>query len=279
MHTYHKVSRIQAKRFKNRAMDITVYFDPSIPHHKEWGEAFVQGLRRHNVNHMHVSAYNNARKTDLAVFWSHHRKQIIHKQFHNEKDYLCLERGYIDRMNFASASLNGLHGLSEDYVYKHDNVRILKHGWRAKKYKRNDGPIVIMGQVPGDASLWGLNIHGWARAKAQELIQYHDDVLFKPHPHDKSDITKKPCRITRAPIEEVLRTAKWVVTYTSTAGIDAVMEGVPAIADGEGSMIYDLHEYKSKEDWLRWLSYRQWSREEYKNGDFWDYFYAYYKNR
>lgn len=257
-------------------MRVHVHFDPSIEHHAKWGGAFLEGLKKHGVDCHHIAHYAANSPCDMAVMWSFKKKQIVDVQNARGLDYLILERGYIDRMNYTSASLNGLHNLSEDYTHAIDKV---KDGWVLKRQKMNERGVCVIGQVPNDASLFGECIQTWAMAKVREFTNKGIPVVFRPHPLDKTDYKNFPCPINRGSLSDVFKKYRWICTFSSTVGVDAVIEGLIASACHPCSMIYNYYNETTPDKWLKWISHRQWNKEQFSSGYFWDYFRAYYEKR
>ena len=50
--------------------------------------------------------------------------------------------------------------------------------WR----ERRDGYALLIGQVPGDQSIAGVDMDGWYSKTATELKSAGWDVRFRPHP-------------------------------------------------------------------------------------------------
>ena len=81
-------------------------------------------------------------------------------------------------------------------------------------------------------------------------------------------------------VQEQLQKAWCTVTYTSGAGIDAILQGIPNIACDTGSMVYDVSSKNISEvedpyrgDRLEWnnkIAHCQWSIEEFESGECWE---------
>lgn len=96
--------------------------------------------------------------------------------------------------------------------------------------------VLILGQVPGDTQ-HGLNereLNAWYDAQSDIYAQDGYEVVFRPHPKalratpPKSDRVSKPNSCT---LENAIAGAAHVITYNSTAGLDAILAGVSVICD------------------------------------------------
>jgi hypothetical protein len=155
--------------------------------------------------------------------------------------------------------------------------------WREKPHAGEY--VLLMGQVPGDMSLRGLNMNRWLSQMVHMLERAGHRVKFRPHPKtakvhftsirvDMQHIN----RMTPLPLGVAVHAAKWVVTYTSNSGVDAVMEGIPTVTCEEGAMAWDITGHNpcqppptpDRSEWCRRMGYTQWSPEEIKSGVAWD---------
>lgn len=266
-------------------MDIIIYVNEIFEHQKEWLGAFVDGLKVHGIVARIRTVDAPDYSADLAVMWSFGPKWKLTRAGLEKKgiDYLVLDRGYIgEKDGSASISLNGLHGLSKLQVIdcpgdRADGFKNLYKKWNPSKKKY----VLIMGQLAGDASLQGINIRSWMVRKIRELKAAGYEVIYRSHPRDNQHISYG-VPFMKATLEECLKIAKCVYTYSSTSGVDAMLAGKPVIAESPVSMVYDLagHNVKdikklkepaSRKQWFNDLAYRQWKLEEIRSGEAWEY--------
>lgn len=241
--------------------------------------AFSKGLERHGIQ-AEVKLPGHAEKCDLAVCWGVKRRP----EMLSGRRALILERGYFgDRMNvWTSAGYDGLNGFAD----------FLNHGKDSARFDANYGPdflkpwraspkgnlVVIMGQVRGDASLRGMNIELWYRQVAERLQRCGHRVGFRAHPLFRSAIPNAKCIALTGTLEEALARAKWVVTYNSNSGVEAVVAGVPTVACDPGSMAWPMTGHDPAAEpprpdrtaWAARMAWAQWTMEELANGDAWD---------
>lgn len=95
--------------------------------------------------------------------------------------------------------------------------------------------LLVVGQKPDDTAhgMDAAALHRWAEQTARlAREQYGLPVVFRPHP--KADTSPRPLRgvdriSTGTSLREDLAGAAAVITYNSTAGVDAIDAGVPVL--------------------------------------------------
>ncbi len=134
---------------------------------------------------------------------------------------------------------NGLNGLA--FVPEPPAERRCKPD--LKPYKGCDGITTVFGQTPGDKALRGCDIYKWAL----RMLKVHPGAEYRPHPM-LLDIPG-----TAEPLEDVFARTTLAVTYSSTTGAEALIEGISTYAEHPGSYAYQVED---REEWLHRLSYR-----------------------
>lgn len=239
--------------------------------------AFAAGLRRHGWKTTIAPAYAGGMRADLCVTWGVRRRDQHLRAMSEGAEICVLERGYVgDRLHWSSVSFGG--GLNGRALFRgpfSDGTRWGEHfakymqPWRQKP----DGYVLVCGQVSGDCSLKGVDIDRWYADTIAELRAAGHDVRFRPHP-----LQGKPAPRLLPPLAEDLAGARYVVTFNSNSGVDAVLAGVPTVAQDEGSMVYSIagHDRLAmpptpyRTSWAHALAWCQWSREEMERGDCWE---------
>lgn len=257
------------------ALRVRIYTDPqhrSVP--------FVAaGFRRHGIEPKITS---RQRECDLAVVWG---IKDVEVDLTLCRRVLVFERGYLGkRKRWTAAGFDGLNGLA-DFHNKHSP----SDRWRAWEHEvgpmlpwetRDHGPVLVLGQVPGDASLRGLDTARWCVDMAARLEAAGLPVAIRWHPLAKGMPTKLkyPVLGKELPLKEAVRSSRYVVTFNSNSAVDAVMAGVPAVAIDRGSMAWGVTgrdplvqpPTPDREQWVHDLMYTQWCREEIEAGDAWE---------
>lgn len=260
-------------------MNIVVYINQAFEHQVKWCGAFIEGLKANDIT-ARVMNQDIPSECDMVVMWSAGSKwrNVIADCKKRNRKILIMERGYLgDPSEYASFSLNGLHGLS-DLGYLHDIGPDVVEPFKdlIKPWKPKGKHVLLVGQVPGDPALQGLDIMRWLRLKAAELKAAGHKVLYCPDPAVK--VTESiGCSFTMRGIAKSFKGAKCVYTHSSLYAIDALLAGKNVVAEGQASMVYELagHDVESVEDniepadrkvWFNELSFRQWSLESIQSG-------------
>jgi hypothetical protein len=260
-------------------------------------------------------------KCDIAVQFGtvkdrsaeHHiTKQSIKK---NSKTVIYVEtpllgRVISDRNSYAFYRI-GVNGfLNNDGVFFHeerfDQTRLEKlkkyltipefKGWK----NHREGNILILCQLPGDASLRGQRMSEWL-LDTLEIIRERTDrnILVRLHPamsaKGKTEFYSEIGPVLfknyknlswsdgSASLAEDLNSAGICVTYSSGSAIDAVLAGVPVIALDEGNLAYNISSHRLDDldrpkqasgteinQWLINLANSQWSENEILNSTVWN---------
>lgn len=244
-----------------------------------WATAFRDGLRRHGWQADIVQAYEPA---DLFAMWGVRRQDSIERQKKHGGRVCILERGYVgDRFKYTSLSFGGgLNGRGEFRGPLDDPSRWeklfapLMKPWRGIR----GGPALILGQVPGDMSVQGVNLPPLYAEWAKKLKSQGFDVAFRPHPKAPREWVDGVTTIPAGKdLNAVLTTVCMAVTYNSNSGVDAVLAGVPTVAMDRGSMAWPVtgHEIAmppqpDRSAWAHNLAWKQYTKEEIASGYAWE---------
>lgn len=137
----------------------------------------------------------------------------------------------------------------------------------------NTGKVMVLGQMQRDYSTRAVNIRQWESDAYDEARRvWGRETVYRPHPNRYRNMG---ISIPLQPIDVALADENvWLaVSYNSTAGVDAVAAGVPTVTTDDASMAWDVaahtiaeRKMPDREAWAHWLSYTQWSQEEFANG-------------
>ena len=108
---------------------------------------------------------------------------------------------------------------------------------------KTDGPTIIFGQKLNDHSLRGQDHNQWLQEK---LIEF-PDAEFRAHPLMTS------LHATQEPLTDVLRRCYRAITFSSTAGTEALIEGCVSEPEHWGSSAYKV---KDRRKWIHELSWQ-----------------------
>lgn len=172
------------------------------------------------------------------------------------------------------------------------NLLSREFGLELRPYRTTGSHVLIVGQKPGDASLRGCNIVDWMINTVTEVRRYTDrPIVVRAHPAalprdfpkmKKAFGANRNVRLDIPPtgtINDALRDCWAAVTYSSSAAINALLNGIPAISMSPASMAWPVTDHDlskvdnptlhEREQWLYDLCYAQWSVEETARGLVW----------
>jgi len=243
-------------------------------HHHAWCGAMASALEKHGIAVERRHDVLNV-DADFVVCWGWR----IGRQA--RCPVLLMERGHIgDRMRWASCGWSGL-GRHGRYACVNDG------GERWKRYFAFERPwsegayALVMGQCEGDLALesMGRSVIAWAQEVTDALRAKGYAVMYRPHPSmlDDPSFPRGAARST-CTLEDDLSGAQLAVTWNSTAGVDAVLAGVPTVAMDEGSMAWPVttHDLESgpicpdRTQWMHELAWTQFSLDEVASGFAWE---------
>ena len=142
-------------------------------------------------------------------------------------------------------------------------------------------PVLIAGQMPGDAS-HGLDEAGlqrWTEASIAILRSFGRPVIYRPHPEDRSGYIPDADEIDTGNLDKSIDRAAAVVSICSNVGNLALRRGVPVYCTGRAvyremavKSIFDLAGKVSaptlgdRYGFFSRLAYAQWTIEEISSG-------------
>lgn len=253
----------------------------SAEHQKFHADVMRQGLERHGIACVYAD-YDEPAPCDFAVIWGWRQDKVISAG----PPVLVMERGYVgDRLGkWTSLGWNGLNGRASFPLAQDGGAR-----WREnfdgvmQPWKDGGNYILLMGQIPGDASLNGLNIEAWCQDAAIALGTAHDlPIAYRPHPlavgrgYRIKDVAGT-FRFSGS-LESALEGAAMVATLNSNSGVDAVLAGVPTWACDEGAMAWPVTGHALGQEaprpdraaWAAQLAWCQWMAPEIASGKAWE---------
>lgn len=207
---------------------------------------------------------------DFAVFWGTKTAPIPHLR-ERRIPFLVSENRYFGP-RLANASLGWNHLARRAIRPAPGTVPRPQPMLRPWKHD-NAGKVMILGQVPRDAAVRGIDIRQWESDAYDEARRvWNRETVYRPHPNR---LKNAGIAAPLPPIEKALVDDNvWLaVSYNSCSGVDAVSAGVPTVAVDEGSMAWDVASHSigerkmpDREEWAHRISYTQWSETEFANG-------------
>lgn len=170
-------------------------------------------------------------------------------------------------------------------------------GLTVKPWRQDGAHILLIGQVPGDASLRGLDVVKWLESTVIDLrLITQRPIVIRPHPLSPAAALRRLRRRLRedksirfdikagSRLSAALDEAWVTVTYSSSAAIESVLAGVPAISLSPASLAWPVADHglgyvleptlPERRPWLDRLAHSQWSIEEIERGLVWPRFEA-----
>lgn len=240
--------------------------------------AFVTGLRGngHTVKEYNASDYGRGQviPCDAVVITGLRGKGAVILADHEAEGIpvIVMDYGYLRRVSGIAQWETGhwqvgIGGLNRppSFPCLDDRAKRLRI---APQKPRKGGPTIIMGQHSGDPS------HGLTEAEMRDWGQRACDETgghWRPHP-DSPDVQVNAPKAT-GDLGAWLDRAGMVRTLCSTSGLDALICGVPAVADMPdracwGELSGPTHPGSGAVwDLMKRLAYGQWTLEEMRSGE------------
>ena len=158
-----------------------------------------------------------------------------------------------------------------------------------KDWKTNGEFILICTQRNGGWSMKGFDVVDWLNRTVNEIRKYTDrPIVIRPHPGDKNAVNylnRKDPRWTISKSEKItddFKNAWCVITYNSSPGVAAAIEGIPVfVTDSQPqvSQAYDVANTDlalietpktfERQQWIEKISMSHWNFDELKSGEAW----------
>ena len=225
------------------------------------------------------------RAADLAGSWSVKQRKVWEWQKATGGPVLVMERAALEpRHEFTSCGFDGLAGRGR-YAYRDDDGarwrRYFAHHEQPWRRVGSGDYALLCGQVAGDASLWGVNFRKWAQDACNALCAKGIPVVYRAHPFSlkQGDMWfPQGATFSRRTYAEDLARADRVVTFNSTAGVEAVLAGVPAVSCDAGSMAREVTAHAvdapgicpDRTAWERRIAWSCFTPAEIESGEAWE---------
>lgn len=258
---------------------VTILANPTAEHQASHARAMAEGFAAHGIAAT-VRQSGPTVPTSMVACWGWRLGQRLRNAGH---EVLVMERGYLgDRFKWTSLGWNGLNGYAtapEASDPPGQYARFEMHfGHLLKPWNPDGRYVLLIGQVPGDASLRGRDMGPWYEDAAKRAAEaYGLPVRFRAHP--MALVRGMGRKVVGAQslageLEAALAGAAVVVTYNSNTGVDAVLAGKPIVAEDAGSMAWPVaaHQIGEGRDepdrlaWARRLAWRQFTMDEIRSG-------------
>jgi len=206
--------------------------------------------------------------------------------------------GLLHKMQYTRFSLDNIfptQGYYFDSIVKPDRwSKISKNlNLTLKPYRKTGSHILVCTQRNGGWSMKGLPVFNWLVDILNQLQKLSDrPIVVRTHPGDKkSRLYTDKIRFPNVTISkkqsicEDFLDAWAVVTYNSSPGVAAAIEGLPCFItdpNPKDSQAYDIGNYslqdienpllKNRENWVEKIAMSHWNLDETASGEAWQHF-------
>jgi len=152
------------------------------------------------------------------------------------------------------------------------------HPWR-----RQGGDYVLIAHQYAQTPFYLIDKQPWFEQTIKAIQSLTSmPIHYRRHARDKGR-TKIPEGCLQSKQDsyvDALLDAHAVISYDSTALVEAVMHGVPVFAGTTQSMVnkvanHDINDLLNpkkpdRQQWINWMAYCQWNAEDFRSGECWD---------
>jgi len=277
------------------------------PQKIEMLKKFAEGVKRSGDNGI-AHAGRNLIDCDVAVLqgWVHAespssqhlllRKKVSENQ--KNKHTIIIDSNLFNYRDKTSTyfrySMDGIFPTTGNYFWSEPDparwqqisrdLGITLTDWRSR-----GSHILICTQRNGGWSMQGLNVVSWLDETVKKLRKYTDrPIIVRGHPGDKEAkkyLGKKTSTWSLSKNESIMddfRNAWAVITYNSSPGVAASIEGIPAFVTDPNPMVsqaFDVAnvglenienpELKDRRAWIEKIAMCHWKFEETSDGRAW----------
>ena len=279
------------------------------PEKEEVLKRFIQGVKAHG-DEGHTSIQTNWTESDVAVLqgFVHEnsgnaphlmlRKNILNNQLAHKKRTCIVDSNlflYADPGNtkrYLRYSYDGVFPTTGEYFWNNpDPTRWRKIsadlGITLKDWNTKGKHILICTQRNGGWSMGGVDVVKWVTNTVDQLRQLTDrPIIVRGHPGDKKSsiyLSNRGWKLsTNKSILQDFQKCHAVITYNSSPGVAAAIEGIPVfvtdpnpqISQAFGVANTDLANIENpvfldRQHWIEKIAMCHWNFNELSNGEAW----------
>jgi len=249
------------------------------------------------------------KECDMAIIWGswkdrdtpwHNVKRAVVK---NAPQFMVLETPILNRGpvkdimddEWYRIGLNGFLAHVGDFNnYQCDDTRwkiFQDMGYELKPERETNEykPIIVVLQLPGDASLCGHDISEWCVRTVRSIRAVTDRKIIIRKPQvERPYLIQEALNFKNVTVQDgkhenvksTIQAAHAVVTFSSGMGVEALIEGTPVIAHHNASFVYDITPNRiediesitlpDRKQWINDMAYTTWSIKEIGTGLPWE---------
>tara|TARA_B110000503_G_scaffold142564_1_gene239764 strand:+ start:1234 stop:2151 length:918 start_codon:yes stop_codon:yes gene_type:complete len=228
------------------------------------------------------------------------RKSVVEHQKRIGKNSLIIDSNlflYADKLNplhYLRYSLNGVFPTTGNYF---DSI-VDSNRWKQistdynislKDWRTNGDHILICVQRNNGWSMQGKNVVKWLDSTVKQLRKYTDrPIVVRGHPGDKSakqylNIKSDQWKLSKNEnLTDDFKNAWAVITYNSSPGVAAAIEGIPLFVTDPYPQVSQAHAVANLQlsqienpkvferlQWIEKICMSHWKFEELNNGSAW----------
>ena len=228
------------------------------------------------------------------------RKSVVDNQIRNRKNAIIIDSNlflYADPGNtkhYLRFSANGVFPTTGNYFSKSYNPDRWKSissnlNLTLKDWRTEGSHILICLQRNGGWSMKGLDVMTWCKTTISNIRKHSDrPIVVRAHPGDKRAkqylrLNYPNVKISYLPsILDDLKNCWAVVTYNSSPGVAAAIEGIPVFVTDPNPEISQAHAVANttlkrlenpktfnRQEWIEKISMSHWNFNELSSGEAW----------
>jgi hypothetical protein len=228
------------------------------------------------------------------------RREVIDKQIANRRHAIIIDSNlflYADPGNsnhYLRYSSNGVFPTTGNYFWDDPDPNRWKSisqtlNLSLKDWRTKGNHIVICLQRNGGWSMQGLDVMSWCKNVIARIQAVTDrPIVVRAHPGDKRAVQYLKLNYPNVKtsftpnITDDLKDAWCVITYNSSPGVAAAIEGIPVFVldtNAENSQAFEIANTKLKkienpsmpdrQQWIEKISMSHWNFKELRSGEAW----------
>lgn len=234
-----------------------------------FGQQLAQSFRKLRWNVKQMTPTDRYQSCDLLIIKSARRPHLVDQYTQNSIPVFIYDWGYFHRVNAPDQHRDGHWQISyqelnnmPDWVLPPDRFNSTSAVIGRKNHDK-DGYVLVCGQMPNDAAVAGTDHKLWLIEQCEHYIEQGYDVRYREHPRGG---VKLSYPTAHKDLMTAMRGARFIVTYNSNVGHDALLAGIPVVCDPSAPYAELSGEnLPSKPKRLKYFSraaYGQWTYKE-----------------
>lgn len=256
-------------------------------------KSFAEGAKK-----LKFKVTENDMNADAVVIWSvlwqgrmKDNKTVFYHYKNQEKPVFILETGHFSRGRAWKFSLNGTGYENFPAFTSQDSSRFDKLGIKINEWQKNGEKIIICPQNPNSLQWTNQETpEDWVNNVIKNIRKFSSrTIVIRPHPRvnfNSAKITEKtgifyekaekiPGTVDSVDFEKSIKNAHAVINYNSGPSVVAALKGIPVFCDSSSPARPVSHQnlekiedrqWVDRNDWLSWISYTEWLKEEIAEG-------------